>query len=64
VKTKMTQNEVIAGSTTFITITSIIFVKPQILSSMGMDFGIFMIAPCFSSLWASARVREKTQAKI
>ena len=31
--------------TTFITTTYIIFVKTQILSSTGIDFGTFMVAP-------------------
>ncbi|MHC1756675.1 MAG: hypothetical protein AB9861_14820 [Methanosarcina sp.] len=46
----MTRNEVAIGLTNFITITYTIFVKPQILSSTGMDFETFMVPSCLSSL--------------
>lgn len=44
--------EAIAGSTTFLTMSYIIFVQPAVLSSCGMDFGSVMVATCLSSAFA------------
>jgi len=43
------QTEIIAGSTTFLSMAYIIFVQPAVLSMAGMDFGSVMMATCFSS---------------
>jgi len=41
--------EAIAGTTTFLTMSYIIFVQPAVLSSCGMDFGAVMVATCIAS---------------
>lgn len=41
--------EAMAGTTTFLTMSYIIFVQPAVLSSCGMDFGSVMVATCISS---------------
>jgi AGZA family xanthine/uracil permease-like MFS transporter len=41
--------EVLAGTTTFLTMAYIIFVQPTVLSAAGMDFGAVMVATCLSS---------------
>jgi len=41
--------EVLAGLTTFMTMSYIIIVQPAILSSAGMDFGAVMMATCISA---------------
>ncbi|HHT9136866.1 MAG TPA: NCS2 family permease [Candidatus Wunengus sp. YC60] len=41
--------EAIAGTTTFLTMSYIIFVQPAVLSSCGMDFGSVMVATCIAS---------------
>lgn len=46
------KTEVIAGSTTFLTMAYIIFVQPALLSQAGMDFGAVMMATCLSSAFA------------
>jgi len=43
------QTEVIAGSTTFLSMAYIIFFQPAILSIAGMDFNAVMMATCLSS---------------
>ncbi len=43
------RREIIAGLTTFATMSYIIFVNPAILSAAGMDFGAVMVATCVSS---------------
>ena len=43
------QTEIIAGSTTFLSMAYIIFVQPAVLSMAGMDFGSVMMATCLSS---------------
>ncbi len=43
------RREMIAGLTTFATMSYIIFVNPAILSAAGMDFGAVMVATCISS---------------
>ena len=45
--------EVIAGLTTFLTMSYIIFVQPAVLSACGMDFGAVMVATCLSSAIAT-----------
>jgi AGZA family xanthine/uracil permease-like MFS transporter len=45
--------ECVAGVTTFMTMSYIIFVQPAILSSCGMDFGAVMVATCLSSALAT-----------
>ncbi|MBN2290062.1 MAG: NCS2 family permease [Candidatus Glassbacteria bacterium] len=41
--------ELVAGLTTFMTMSYIIIVQPAILSSAGMDFGAVMMATCISA---------------
>lgn len=41
--------EIIAGLTTFVTMSYVIFVQPAVLSIAGMDFGAVMTATCISS---------------
>ena len=48
------QTEIIAGSTTFLSMAYIIFVQPAVLSMAGMDFGSVMMATCLSSAVACA----------
>jgi len=43
------KTELIAGSTTFLSMAYIIFVQPAVLSAAGMDFGSVMTATCLSS---------------
>lgn len=49
------KTEVLAGITTFTTMSYIIFVNPQIVSQSGMDFGAVMAATiltgCIATLW-------------
>lgn len=46
------RTEMVAGSTTFLTMSYIIFVQPAVLSGCGMDFGAVMTATCISSAFA------------
>jgi adenine/guanine/hypoxanthine permease len=46
------RTEIIAGSTTFLSMAYIIFVQPAVLSAAGMDFGSVMMATCISSALA------------
>lgn len=41
--------EVLAGMTTFITMSYIIFVNPNILSQTGMPFGALVVTTCLAS---------------
>ena len=41
--------ELIAGLTTFMTLSYIIFVQPAVMQSAGMDFGSVMVATCVAS---------------
>jgi adenine/guanine/hypoxanthine permease len=56
---KLTENgtdiktEVLAGMTTFMTLSYIIFVQPTVLSACGMDFGAVLVATCVSSALAT-----------
>lgn len=43
------KTEIIAGLTTFMTMSYIVFVEPTILHKTGMDFGSVMVATCVSS---------------
>ena len=43
------KKEILAGFTTFITMSYIIFVNPQIMSSTGMDFGAVFVGTCLAS---------------
>lgn len=45
--------EVMAGTTTFMTMAYIIFVQPAVLSQAGMDFDAVMVATCLSAAIAS-----------
>ena len=47
------RTEMIAGFTTFMTMSYIIFVQPAILSIAGMDFGAVMVATCIASAIAT-----------
>ena len=46
------RREIVAGCTTFMTLSYIIFVQPTILSVTGMDSGAVMTATCISSALA------------
>ena len=43
------KKEILAGFTTFITMSYIIFVNPQIMSSTGMDFGAVFVGTCLGA---------------
>ncbi len=43
------KQELVGGSTTFLTMAYIIFVQPTVLSAAGMDFGAVLVATCISS---------------
>ena len=45
--------EVLAGTTTFLTLAYIIFVQPTLLASVGMDFGAVFVATCVASAAAT-----------
>jgi AGZA family xanthine/uracil permease-like MFS transporter len=47
------KTEAIAGITTFMTLSYIIFVQPTVLSSCGMDFGAVLVATCIASAIAT-----------
>jgi len=47
------RTEIMAGVTTFMTMSYIIFVQPTVLSSCGMDFGSVLVATCLSSALAT-----------
>ena len=47
------RREIVAGSTTFMTMSYIIFVQPALLSIVGMDTGAVMVATCVSSAVAT-----------
>jgi adenine/guanine/hypoxanthine permease len=60
------RTEALAGATTFLTMSYIIFVNPQILSETGMDRGAVMVATCLAAaastlimgLWANVPVAQ------
>jgi adenine/guanine/hypoxanthine permease len=43
------KTEIVAGITTFMTLSYIIFVQPTVLSACGMDFGAVLVATCVAS---------------
>ena len=43
------KKEILAGFTSFITMSYIIFVNPQIMSSTGMDFGAVFVGTCLAA---------------
>jgi adenine/guanine/hypoxanthine permease len=43
------KTEIVAGITTFMTLSYIIFVQPTVLSACGMDFGAVLVATCIAS---------------
>lgn len=45
--------EALAGTTTFLTLSYILFVQPAVLSAAGMDFGAVMVATCLASAFAT-----------
>jgi AGZA family xanthine/uracil permease-like MFS transporter len=47
------KTEVMAGVTTFMTLSYIIFVQPTVLSACGMDFGAVLVATCVASALAT-----------
>jgi AGZA family xanthine/uracil permease-like MFS transporter len=47
------KTEIMAGVTTFVTLSYIIFVQPTVLSACGMDFGSVLVATCISSAVAT-----------
>ncbi|MGE5893838.1 MAG: NCS2 family permease [bacterium] len=47
------RTEITAGTTTFITLSYIVFVQPAVLSVAGMDFGAVMTATCLASALAT-----------
>jgi AGZA family xanthine/uracil permease-like MFS transporter len=47
------RREIIAGCTTFMTLSYIIFVQPAVLSAAGMDAGAVMAATCIASALAT-----------
>jgi AGZA family xanthine/uracil permease-like MFS transporter len=46
------KREIVAGCTTFMTLSYIIFVQPAVLSAAGMDSGAVMAATCITSAFA------------
>ena len=46
------RREIVAGCTTFMTLSYIIFVQPAVLSAAGMDSGAVMAATCITSALA------------
>jgi len=47
------RTEVLAGVTTFLGLSYIIFVQPAVLATTGMDFGAVMVATCLASAFAT-----------
>lgn len=47
------KTEVMAGITTFMTLSYIIFVQPTVLAACGMDFGAVLVATCVASALAT-----------
>ena len=47
------KTEIVAGITTFVTLSYIIFVQPTVLSACGMDFGSVLAATCVASAVAT-----------
>ena len=47
------RTELLAGATTFLTMSYIVFVNPDILSSTGMDKGSVFVATCLAAALGS-----------
>ena len=47
------KTEILAGVSTFMTLSYIIFVQPTVLSACGMDFGAVLVATCIASALAT-----------
>ena len=47
------KTEILAGLTTFMTLSYIVFVQPTVLSACGMDFGSVLVATCAASALAT-----------
>lgn len=47
------KTEILAGISTFMTLSYIIFVQPTVLSACGMDFGAVLVATCIASALAT-----------
>src|SRR6187401_3438163 len=43
------RTEILAGTTTFLTMAYIVFVQPAVLSAAGMDAGAVLVATCLAS---------------
>lgn len=43
------RTEILAGCTTFVTLSYIVFVQPAVLATTGMDFGAVLLATCLAS---------------
>ncbi len=48
------RTEILAGSTTFLTLSYIIFVNPMVLAGTGMDAGAVLVATCLAAAFGSA----------
>lgn len=46
------RHEIVAGCTTFMTLSYIIFVQPAVLAAAGMEAGAVMVATCIASAFA------------
>ena len=46
------KREIVAGCTTFMTLSYIIFVQPAVLAAAGMEAGAVMVATCIASAFA------------
>jgi len=47
------RTELLAGLTTFLTMSYIVFVQPTVLSAAGMDFGAVLVATCLATAFAT-----------
>jgi AGZA family xanthine/uracil permease-like MFS transporter len=47
------RTELLAGTTTFLTMAYIVFVQPAVLSAAGMDFGAVLVATCLATALAT-----------
>jgi AGZA family xanthine/uracil permease-like MFS transporter len=47
------RTEILAGVTTFLTLSYILFVQPAVLATTGMDFGAVLVATCVASAFAT-----------
>ena len=58
------KTEVVAGTSTFMTMAYIIFVQPAVLSASGMDAGAVFVATCISSAVATLLMGLSTNYPI